>query len=113
MPRKADAERLLIATRLRQARQAAGLSQEQVSRLLGIHRPSVSEFEAGRRRVGAEELSKLAEIYHVSVDWLTSDKDDIEGLAPIKMAARELSSLSDEDLARLMEAIKMIKSKNV
>jgi hypothetical protein len=29
------------------------------SRMLGLHRPSVSEIEAGNRRVSADELAKL------------------------------------------------------
>jgi len=45
-----------IAERLKEARRLAGLSQGHVARILGLHRPSVSEMEAGNRRVSAEEL---------------------------------------------------------
>ena len=66
-----DVLRQDIASRLRLARQAAGLSQGQVAKHLGWHRPTVSEIEAGRRRVQAEELTLLAELYGVrgSVDY--------------------------------------------
>ena len=36
-----------VAERLRLAREQAGLSQGQVARLLGKHRPTISEIEAG------------------------------------------------------------------
>lgn len=63
-------DKLLIASRLRQARLMAGLSQQHVANLLMVHRPSVSEIEAGRRNVTAVELVKLARIYGVSSYWL-------------------------------------------
>ena len=59
-----------IAVRLRLARIQAGLSQGQVATMLGVHRPTISEIEAGRRRVAAEELLVFARIYAVSVIWL-------------------------------------------
>ena len=59
-----------VAERLRLAREQAGLSQGQVARLLGKHRPTISEIEAGRRSVSAEELGVFADIYEVSATWL-------------------------------------------
>jgi DNA-binding XRE family transcriptional regulator len=52
------AKRALIARRLKEARKLAGLSQGQVAKMLGLHRPSVSEMEAGNRRVSADELRR-------------------------------------------------------
>ena len=65
-----DARRAAIALRLKLARKMAGLSQGQVARLMGLHRPSISEAEAGRRKVSAEELADFAVRYGVSVAWL-------------------------------------------
>ena len=52
-----------IAERLRSAREVAGLTQGQAAKLLGLHRPTVSEIEAGRRKVSAEELGQFGDIY--------------------------------------------------
>jgi len=82
----------------------AGLSQAQVAKSLGLHRPSISEAEAGNRRVSAEELAKLADLYDVSVSWLVgegADKLDIHD-DKIQLAARELRKLKPEDLNRLL-----------
>jgi len=96
-----------IAKRLRSAREQAGLSQGQVARLLGLHRPSVSESEAGRRNVTAEELVKLADLYGVSVSWLACAEDESAGLgaAKLKLAARELQKLKPADVDRLLSLL--------
>lgn len=101
-----------IAARLRLAREQAGLSQGQVARMLNLHRPSISEAEAGRRKVSAEELVQLAHIYGVSVSWLagagsesaSTDQDRVE------LAARELAKLKPEDLDRLLQLLSTLKS---
>jgi len=106
-PTNARAE---IASRLRTAREAAGLSQGQVAKMLGVHRPTISEIEAGRRRVSAEELSQLAKIYDVSPEWLTEGSTSgSEGDERLRLAARQLSKLKDQDLDRLMMVIRMLK----
>lgn len=95
-----------VAQRLRLAREQAGLSQGQVARMIEVHRPTVSEIEAGRRRVKAEELVLFARIYEVSVDWLTgaaSDSEDIDDR--VTLAARELAKLKAEDLDRLLRLL--------
>lgn len=62
-----------IAVRLRDARDTIGLTQAQVAASLGVHRPTISELEAGRRGVTAEELYKLSELYCVPVSELLSE----------------------------------------
>jgi len=81
-PHTMDERRADVARRLRTAREMAGLSQGQVARILQIHRPSVSEAEAGRRRVPAEELSELAKIYGVSVNWMCLRRPRSASLTP-------------------------------
>lgn len=99
-----------IAARLRTAREAAGLSQGQVAKLLDLHRPTVSEIEAGRRKVTGEELIEFARVYGVSVEWLTSGD---EGSDPsedrILLAARELAKMKDQDLDRLLSLLRMLR----
>ena len=75
-------------------------------KVLDWHRPTVSEVEAGRRRVSAEELIALAEIYGVNVAWIVGEEDEDSSLAAdrVKLAARELSKLREEDLDRVLPA---------
>lgn len=48
-----------LGERLRQARDAAGLSQGQVARLLKMHRPTITDMESGSRKVTAGELARF------------------------------------------------------
>jgi transcriptional regulator with XRE-family HTH domain len=100
-----DSTRAALATRLRAAREQAGLSQGQVAKMLGLHRPSISELEAGRRRVSAEEVSRFAEIYNVSVSWVMSEEPEVPDPA-VELAARELAKLKKEDLDTVLNVLR-------
>ena len=100
-----------VAERVRLARQQAGLSQAQVARLLGMHRPSISEIEAGRRRVSAEELAAFARIYEVSVSWLANIADDQQVDDRVQLAARELAKLKDDDLDRVLHLLSTMRKR--
>lgn len=101
----------LIAKRVRKARELAGLSQGQAAKRMGLHRPTISEIEAGRRSIKSEELSTFAQLYGVELSWLaegTIDESKIDG--EILAAARELSEMSEKDIKQLMDTIQLIKS---
>ncbi|MCA9180404.1 MAG: helix-turn-helix transcriptional regulator [Planctomycetales bacterium] len=107
MTENQESKRVQIAKRLRNAREAAGVSQGQVARLLGMHRPTISEIEAGNRRVSAEELNTFAQTYDVTVSWLLGESaEQLETDDPrLQLAARELSKLKSEDLDRLLKLL--------
>jgi transcriptional regulator with XRE-family HTH domain len=105
-----DNIRAEIAGRLRTAREAAGLSQGQVAKILDLHRPTVTEIEAGRRKVSGEELTRFAALYRVGVEWLTGTPDETDAAEDrILLAARELSKMKDQDLDQLMSLLQMIR----
>jgi len=99
-----------ISERLRQAREAAGLSQGQVAKKLEMHRPTISEIEAGRRKVSSQELELFSDLYGVTAEWLLSGMAGNEETdARILMAARELSKMNKADLERLMNTLHMLR----
>lgn len=99
-----------IYERLREARIAAGLSQGQAAKILNMHRPTVTEIEAGRRKVSAEEIPLFADAYGVSSVWLMEGAAGSNGSnEKMLLAARELSKMSDEDLDRLMNMLSMLR----
>jgi len=79
--------------------------------MLNLHRPSISEAEAGRRNVTAIEIAKLAEIYGVSIGWLacadTNSPD--EARDRIQLAARELAKLKKHDLDKVLDLLSALK----
>lgn len=91
-----------LGDRIRQARDAAGLSQAQVAKLLGLHRPAVTGMESGTRKVTAGELATLADLYKVSLDWLAGSEGRSSTLT---MAARKLRDLKERDLQTALRII--------
>lgn len=100
--------RELIAKRLRAAREQAGLSQGQIAAKLGMKRPTISEIEAGRRRVSAEEIARFSNLYDVAVQWLVSGEANATDPA-VELAARELAKLKSEDLESVLRLLQTIR----
>lgn len=107
MKKQDSSQREAIGSRLREARKLSGLSQGQAAQMLDMHRPTVSEIEAGNRKVSAEELSRLAKLYEVSVAFLTGDSP--ETLAThdpkLQLAARELQKLKPQEVEKLLRIL--------
>ncbi len=57
-----------IIEKLKQARKAAGLTQEEVAAKLEKPQSFVSKIESGERRIDVVELSKLAALYGLSIN---------------------------------------------
>jgi len=58
--------------RLRSMRETNNLSQQQLADMLGISRPTLAQMELGNRKVKAEELQRLSEIFDISIEILLS-----------------------------------------
>ncbi len=102
-----NSDREKIAARLKEARVLAGLSQAQAADKLELQRPAISEIEAGKRKVSADELILFANLYKVDTSWLLHQENEDD----LKFAARELSKLSQEDREKLLEILKIFPKK--
>ena len=107
-----DSAKKAIAGRLRIAREHAGLSQGQVARRLGWHRPTISAIEAGDRRVLAEEVPTFAELYGVRAAWLLCEEDagQSDREAQISLAARGLKKISQSELKSLLDLLNTLRA---
>jgi transcriptional regulator with XRE-family HTH domain len=65
-----------ISQRVKKLRDHKGLSQQELAKLLMISRPTVSLIESGERKISADELVKLAEIFNISVESLLDFKKE-------------------------------------
>ena len=61
--------------RIRDIREDADMIQAQVADLLFINRRTYSCYETGSRMIPPEILSKLADLFHTSVDYLMERTD--------------------------------------
>ncbi len=73
-----------IAGRLRAAREATRLTQEEAAARLGVSRPTLTQIELGNRPVTSIEISKLAHLYGRDVhEFLAESFDENETLATL------------------------------
>jgi transcriptional regulator with XRE-family HTH domain len=59
-----------IGLNIKLLREKAGMTQDDLAKILKVSRPAVTSIEQGRRRVTAEELGRLARALRVSTDQI-------------------------------------------
>ena len=59
-----------LAQRVKELRRRFGISQQRLAELLQVSRPTISQIENRERRISADELIRLAEIFNLSVEGL-------------------------------------------
>lgn len=65
-----------LKLRIRDLREDADLTQQQVAEYLNCERSLYSKYECGIRTVPLEVVVKLAEYYHTSMEYLVGLTDD-------------------------------------
>lgn len=61
--------------KIKAAREAAGLTQEQLGQMVGVSRKSIAYYESNTRRPKAEMIVKLANALKVGVNYFISEED--------------------------------------
>ncbi len=87
-----------IGAALRAARWARGITQEELSRVLGIDRSTLARYEAGDRPIPATVLLECATHLNLSVDELLGHKQANN----VAVTASDGASLSDADVVIAM-----------
>ncbi|QDY85898.1 helix-turn-helix transcriptional regulator [Paenibacillus polymyxa] len=86
-------------TRIAELREHKGLKQEELAQSLGITRAALSHYEKNRRKPDFETLTKLADIFEVTIDYLVGRTS--QPTAILDSGVREFVDqleLSDEDI---------------
>lgn len=86
-----------LASRLRHAREAAGLTQQGVAQKLGLSRSSVAQIELGNRSVSSLELDRLARLYGRSLDELLAEEFDAEATL-VAIFRAEAAEVEEDDV---------------
>lgn len=97
-----------FATRLKEARLAAGYTQEQVAELCNITDGAVSAWERGQAvKISAQTLFSVADLLRVDPRWLvTGERRTHEQAASL---ASEIEALPDEQRAAVLALIHSLK----
>ncbi len=59
-----------LGKRIKEIREQSGISQQSLAELLHILRPAISQIENGERKISAEELKNISEIFCIPLDSL-------------------------------------------
>lgn len=93
-----------MGERLAQLRKEAGMRQEDVAEHLGLHKAAVSNYEKGLRSPSDETVMKLADLFHVTTDYLF-------GRETREPEMIDVSELDDESVALLQGFVRRFRSR--
>ncbi len=101
--------RKALADKLRITREYLGLSQEEVSRAVGISRSAISLIESGRRKVDVVEIQSFARVLQCSIADLTEEVP-VPSISPkldvLKRTASELTEDDRDEVLRFAEYLR-------
>lgn len=79
-----------METRIRNLREDNDLTQKQVSNFLNISQVAYSYYEINKRSIPLELLSKLADFYNTSTDYLLYRTDDVTPYSKSRLYKKEI-----------------------
>jgi Zn-dependent peptidase ImmA (M78 family)/transcriptional regulator with XRE-family HTH domain len=95
-----------LGAKLKQARTARGLKQEEVAEKLGMVRTTLVAIEQGTRRIKAKELTQLASLYGRSLgEWLGEESLADEPLVPQFRLPPQIKKLTEAEVRDSVEQL--------
>ena len=116
----------MFKDRVRELRLEKGLKQEEIANSLGVVRTTYTKYETGEREPSFEIMSKLANFFDVSIDYLIGrvDRRELTVLTDLPQSLRKAgwsaieltmeaikSGLSPDDISELLRFAKSYKRK--
>lgn len=104
-----------MISRLKELRKEKGLTQIELAKLLNVSDRSVGFYETGERDPDTETLTKLANYFDVSIDYLLG-RSDIRKPAEVKIETKayynlDTSGLPEEAIKQVEDYIELMKLK--
>jgi len=94
----------MIGERLKNLRKSMGYTQDDLAEKLSISRSSLSLYEIDKRDPDSETFNKIADFFHVSLDYLNGRTDDPTPIRDVNQDlydehdyTAELKSLIDDE----------------
>lgn len=90
-----------LSERIKERRLLLGYNQPELAQIMNISKQTVSNWENGNRTPDAETLSKLSDLFSVSVDFLLG-RTDIVTLPSINGLQQQLSKKDEKDIEKTL-----------
>lgn len=88
----------MLGERLKKARKKSGMTQKELAQKLNLTDATLNRYEKGHRKPDPKTLSKIAEILHVSVDWLLGRTDHPEPLPNFEKFLKKMGGLQTSEM---------------
>lgn len=101
--------------RLRDLREDADMTQIQVGKILGLSSTAIGYYEAEKRQLTPDLISKFCSLYHVTADYLLGLSDVRTPVAAAASAtdmqsmAQTIASFTPEQTELFLELVKLMK----
>lgn len=99
-------EQILFGERLKNAREASGLSRDAMANRVGVKLDTVEKWESGKVEPRANRLQTLASLLNVPLLWLLAGSQQV----PVSRAAIAPRELVLQKIDELGSAIEFLKS---
>ncbi len=94
-----------LGEKLKSLRHQTGMTQSELAKKLRVSKATVSYYEQALRYPSTEVLIKIAQVFHVSADYLLGIEESKSLL--------DISDLREEDILLLEDAIVLLRKKNL
>lgn len=101
----------MFGDRLKELRKNKNLSQEKLGEFLGVSSNAVYSWEVGRSQPSIEIITKLADYFNVTTDYLLGfNQNDLDNMEKLKIALKEVGIMAQDDLTieELETALKVV-----
>ena len=98
-----------IGKRIKQARQAKGLSQMELAEAVGISVSFLSNIEVGRQSMNIRTLIAISDILDVSTDWILRNDTRAATSVTAEEIAKELDGCTLRERGLLLRQMQMMK----
>lgn len=128
---KESGERKMLGERIKELRKKKGVTQKELALYLGVSDRAVGYYESGQRTPPPDILQKIADFFHVSVDYLLGRTDvynptdeiteavsddpellefwnELKEREDLKLLFKQTKKLSPKDIKQIIRIIKAI-----
>jgi transcriptional regulator with XRE-family HTH domain len=96
-----------IGLKIKTARQAKGMTQEELGEILGLQKSAIAKYESGRVvNIKRSTLKKISDVLDIPPFELVFDEEIKR--APAEMAERHFEMIIDEDLNDIFADFKIL-----